>query len=86
MIKDLSTINLTSFSAVFRIYTIDGKVFYISTSTNPGIIEVRDYLSNVLLTTISTGATQSSGAITSDSSYIYIGCIKGTPKSVYTTI
>jgi hypothetical protein len=83
VLKDLSTINLTSISAAFNIYAIDGKVFHISTSVNPGIIEVRDYQSNVLLTTISTGATQSSGAITSDSSYIYVGCIKGTPKSVY---
>ena len=83
LMKDLSTINLTSISEVFNIYAIDGKVFHISPSINPGIIEVRDYQSNVLLTTISTGATQSSGAITSDSSYIYVGCIKGTPKSVY---
>lgn len=82
-IKNLSEITLSNMSSCFNFEILDGKVFCFATSVNPGIIEVIDYQSNILLTTISTGATQSSSAIVSDSSYIYIGCIKGAPKSVY---
>lgn len=83
-IKSLSEITLSSITAVFGCYIIDGKVFLIPTTAGGiGNIEVRDYQFDTLLTTINTGATQTSTALTYDASYIYISCIKGTPKSVY---
>lgn len=83
-IKSLSEIILSSITAVFGSYIVDGKVFLIPTTAGGvGNIEVRDYQFDTLLTTINTGATQTSTAVTYDASYIYISCIKDTPKSVY---
>ena len=82
-IKDLSTINLTSIISVFNFEILDGKVFCFATTVNPWIIEVRDYQSDVLLTTINTGGNQASSAFAYDDTYIYIGAIKGTAKSIY---
>jgi len=83
LIKDLSEITLTTVTSVFNAYIVDGRIFYISTSANAGRIEVSDYQFGTLLTTINTGAAQSSIAFTYDANYVYIGCIKGTPRSIY---
>lgn len=83
LIKDLSTINLTSVSSIFNFEILDGKIFCFATSSNPGVIEVRGYQSDILLTTINTGGNQASSAFTWDNTYVYIGAIKGTTKSMY---
>lgn len=82
-IKNLSEITLSNMSSCFNFEILDGKVFCFATSVNPGIIEVRDYQFNTLLTTINTGGNQASSAFTFDNTYIYIGAIKGTAKSMY---
>lgn len=82
-LKSLSEIELTNMSSCFNLEILDGKVFLFATSANPGIIEVRDYQNDTLLTTINTGGNQASSAFTFDNTYIYVGCIKGTTKSMY---
>ncbi len=83
LLKDLSEIELTNMSSCFNLEILDGKVFIFATSANSGIIEVRDYQNDTLLTTINTGGNQASSAFTFDNTYIYIGCIKGTAKNIY---
>lgn len=81
-IKDLSTITANK---TIYIDEIDGKILTMPQIDNAGNVLVFDYQNDILLTTISTGATQNTNTVLCDSAYVYIPkCVhNGNQKWVY---